>query len=52
VQRRVGLRGATWRPEPVWTDAGVGIPEVIAGEVDLLPADWRKVGHLPPQGLN
>jgi hypothetical protein len=35
------------RPEPVWADACVGFPEIIAGEVDVPPANWREVGKQP-----
>ena len=31
------------RPEPVWAKVGVGAPEVIAREVDMLPAERREV---------
>src|SRR5215469_2781368 len=30
--------------EAVRSKAGVGIPKIIAGEVDMLPADWSEVG--------
>src|SRR5215210_1904018 len=33
------------RPEPVRAKVGVGAPEVIAGEVDVLPAERREVGE-------
>ena len=33
------------QPKPVWGEACVGIPEVIAGQVDVLPADRRKMGE-------
>src|SRR3954469_19508771 len=33
------------RPEPVRAKVGVGAPEVIAGEVDVLPAERREVSE-------
>src|SRR3954453_12263065 len=33
------------RPEPVQAKVGVGAPEVIAGEVDVLPAERREVSE-------
>jgi hypothetical protein len=41
MQRRVAAPLGQ-RPEPVGTDAGIGVPKVIAGEVDVLPADRRR----------
>jgi hypothetical protein len=32
------------RSEPVRTEADIGIPQIIAGEIDVLPADRGKVG--------
>ena len=32
------------RPKGVAAEAAVGIPEIIAGDVDVLPADRGKVG--------
>ena len=33
------------RPEPVRADAGVGAPEIVAGEVDVLPAERGEMGQ-------
>ena len=33
------------RPEPVWAKVGVGAPEVIAGEVDVLSAERGDMGE-------
>src|SRR5215467_9384042 len=30
--------------EAIRSEAGVGIPQIIAGEIDVLPADGSKVG--------
>ena len=35
----------TKQPKTVRAEAGVGIPEVIAGQVDVLPADRREMGE-------
>jgi hypothetical protein len=32
------------RPKFVWTEGRRCIPVVIAGEVDVLPAEWRQMG--------
>ena len=34
-------------PEAVWTEACVGTPQIIAGQVDVQPADRDKVGKQP-----
>lgn len=35
----------TQRPESVGGGYAVGIPEIVAGEVDVLPAEWCKMGQ-------
>jgi len=35
----------TKQPKPIRAEACVGIPEVIAGQVDVLPADRREMGE-------
>src|SRR3954454_13404751 len=33
------------RPEPVWAKVRFGAPQVITGEVDVLPAERREMGE-------
>ena len=39
------MAAATERPEAVRAEAAAGAPEVIAGEVDVLPAERRDMGE-------
>jgi hypothetical protein len=39
-------RGAsTQSPESIWNDVGVGVPQIIAGEINVLPPDGGKVSN-------
>jgi hypothetical protein len=33
------------RPEPVWVETGLGTPEIVTGEVDVLPAERCDMGE-------
>ena len=35
--------------ESIRSEAGFGIPQIIAGEIDVLPADGSKVGTACPE---
>ena len=35
--------------ESIGSETGLGIPQIIAGEIDVLPADGSKVGTACPE---
>ena len=34
------------RPKLIWTEGGRCFPVVIAGKIDVLPAEWRQMGQI------
>ena len=42
----------TQRPKPIRTHRLLGLPVVVAGQIDLLPAQWREVSEVSLPGFN